>query len=708
MNIWSIDNFVFKPVNVDAIDVLKLKLTIDSSKIDGDLTYFPVLVTLSSGVGINSFDTTKVFDEVGSYSNRKKITVTDSAENQLYTEIERWDHGNENAELWVKVPAIVSGTDTIFYLYYENTQGENTTYIGDIGDTPAKNVWDSNFKGVWHLNDVEDILDSTVFGNDGGWSVGTTNIALWKTCAQSTTMYGMGANLAVNNNTGDWNHTNALGSSEWWKIDLGAEYVIVKINMFKRMTNRPYYFYIQTADDYGFTTNVVNIITENNNTGLDLTWDTDDFGLNVNTRYLRVQCHTNTQYINIKEFRVYSMSAGDLVDGKVGKAIDFDGTDDAIDCGSNASLDNISTITIESIFKPEGWGEGSSGRMASKSAAWNEYGWNLFINDTDDKFGFIQGWSTTNGVWYAPTNSIILDEWHYSAVQYDRSYSMSDKPIMYLNGTFQTVTTSQAPVGIIESDAAQKMLIGARIAATNYDREFDGILDEIRVSDIHRALEWLKATHYSSWDDLITYDDIFIPAINEVRIYDKLTETLSGTIYHDDVINSVWANNDYLYIGTTNSGVIWSPMSSISGAVYDDLSVYKMYPDIHDNHVNYIHGAGNYLCVATISGVNIIDLTTNSGVYTNASIIASKCYQVEDRTSYYMYDDKLETVYSDDSTYLYESADGIIPTVSGINDIYIVNGTKNVIFLATTAGTVVIEENKGSEALSRFKYYYVM
>lgn len=201
-------------------------------------------------------------------------------------------------------------------------------------------------------------------------------------------------------------------------------------------------------------------------------------------------------------------------------------------------------------------------------------------------------------------------------------------------------------------------------------------------------------------------DFIFKTTVSGINVYDLTTELFLGTISYLNA-SSVWANNDYLYIGTTNSGVIRSPMSSISGSVYGDLSIYKTYPDVNSENVNYTHGEDNYLCIATISGAHIFNLTTNSGIYTNTSIVADKCHQMVDRTSYYIYDNKLRTVYSDDSTYLYEAGAGIIPTVSGINDLYVVDGVNNVIFLATTDGVVMIEENKGNETNSRFKYYYI-
>ena len=201
-------------------------------------------------------------------------------------------------------------------------------------------------------------------------------------------------------------------------------------------------------------------------------------------------------------------------------------------------------------------------------------------------------------------------------------------------------------------------------------------------------------------------DNFIFRATNSgVDVYNE-SEALLGVVTYIGV-SSVWANDSYLYISTTNSGVIRSLISSISGAVYNDLNIYKSYPDICNNDVNYIHGNGNYLCVATVSGVDIINMITSSGVYTNSSIIADKCYQLSDRTSYYIYDDKLMTVYNDDSTYLYAGGDGIIPTISGINDLYIVDSINNLILLATTNGAVVIEEDKGNEVGARFKYYYI-
>lgn len=71
---------------------------------------------------------------------------------QCKVEIERWSHAHESAQLWVKVPEIAAGVDTTLYLYYDDTATANTTYIGVIGDGPAKDVWSNGYRAVYHLS----------------------------------------------------------------------------------------------------------------------------------------------------------------------------------------------------------------------------------------------------------------------------------------------------------------------------------------------------------------------------------------------------------------------------------------------------------------------------------------------------------------------------------------------------------------------------
>lgn len=149
----------------------RVKLTVDNTDIDDTLANFPILVYLSASSGRNDDDVSFVFDELTSNDNRKRIAVTtDDGETECYVEIEKWDDANEKAWLWVKVPSIASDADTDLYLYYDKDHADNTDYVGDPSDAVVHNVWDANFKAVWHMRDDPDnehIRDSTVNANDG-------------------------------------------------------------------------------------------------------------------------------------------------------------------------------------------------------------------------------------------------------------------------------------------------------------------------------------------------------------------------------------------------------------------------------------------------------------------------------------------------------------------------------------------------------------
>jgi hypothetical protein len=132
----------------------RVKLTTDSGDIDENLTDFPVLIYLSSSSGRNNDNLSFVFDEIQSESDRKKIAVTTSdGVTQCYAEIERWNATSEEAWLWVRVPSVSDSSNTELYLYFDGEHGDNSDYVGDVGEAAAVSVWDDDYVGVWHLSE---------------------------------------------------------------------------------------------------------------------------------------------------------------------------------------------------------------------------------------------------------------------------------------------------------------------------------------------------------------------------------------------------------------------------------------------------------------------------------------------------------------------------------------------------------------------------
>jgi len=135
---------------VDGLDyTTRRKITIAASLIDADLTDFPLLVKLSAG----NFDFSKA------NSDGFDIRFT-SANGTTLLKYERVRHDSDGsvAEYWVKVPAVDSDVDTDIYMYYRTADTAD-------GADPA-NVWDSDYKAVYHLNgayngSANEVLDST-------------------------------------------------------------------------------------------------------------------------------------------------------------------------------------------------------------------------------------------------------------------------------------------------------------------------------------------------------------------------------------------------------------------------------------------------------------------------------------------------------------------------------------------------------------------
>ena len=141
----------------------RLKLTIDSSKIDSDLTDFPVAISLDSSCGLGSFDASDVFTELAD-ADRKKIAITGAdGVTEQYVEIELWDVTSGAAVLHTKCPSVLAAADTIIYLYFDADHAENTSYVGDTGDAVAQNVWDASFVGVWHM--AQDVSAGNALGS---------------------------------------------------------------------------------------------------------------------------------------------------------------------------------------------------------------------------------------------------------------------------------------------------------------------------------------------------------------------------------------------------------------------------------------------------------------------------------------------------------------------------------------------------------------
>ena len=149
--------FSFLDSSAEAAYGYRKQITINAGKVSGSQTNFPVLVSILANAGM------KTAANGGHVQNSNGYDIVFRAADgttSLAHEVERYVAMTGEMTAWVKVPAISSSGNTIIYVYY-----------GDSGVSSSQQnaaaVWDSSFKGVWHLNQGTGVtaVDSTSNAN---------------------------------------------------------------------------------------------------------------------------------------------------------------------------------------------------------------------------------------------------------------------------------------------------------------------------------------------------------------------------------------------------------------------------------------------------------------------------------------------------------------------------------------------------------------
>lgn len=154
------------------------------------------------------------------------------------------------------------------------------------------------------------------------------------------------------------------------------------------------------------------------------------------------------------------------VEGKAGKALEFDGVDDFVFVEDSDSLDVVDTLTLEAWIKPAAIPASAERKLVYKTDAY-------LIKVKNSKLSadvHVNGWI---GSLY-DTQATPLDEWYHLAVVYD-----GNAEILYINAVevdrkerAGSISTTSGHLGI---GAIQK-----QFNSNPYDF-FTGVIDEIKI-----------------------------------------------------------------------------------------------------------------------------------------------------------------------------------------------------------------------------------
>lgn len=131
--------------------LFRKQITIDHTKVEGNLSNFPVLVSHTSS---DFVDKAQVDGDDFLFAY-----INGSTQIQLCHEIEYYNNSFGELVTWVNIPFVRKDKDTVFYLYYGNP---------DCNDQQnAEGVWNRNYSAVYHMDQIlNGVIDSTINNRD--------------------------------------------------------------------------------------------------------------------------------------------------------------------------------------------------------------------------------------------------------------------------------------------------------------------------------------------------------------------------------------------------------------------------------------------------------------------------------------------------------------------------------------------------------------
>jgi len=183
-----------------------------------------------------------------------------------------------------------------------------------------------------------------------------------------------------------------------------------------------------------------------------------------------------------------SMTTTDQVAGKIDGSLDFDGSNDIINCGTDPGLNISDVITLEAWVNPTITGQHG---IISSSSSYGD-GYHLYLRNAANAmaaFWFHDASDANTRVYI--TGNVQNDVWTYLAGVYDGTamhiyindqHNSTISPTLYAN----TVNFTGVSLGNIPW-----------IASPRY---YNGILDEVRISHTARNSDWITASFHNQGD----------------------------------------------------------------------------------------------------------------------------------------------------------------------------------------------------------------
>jgi hypothetical protein len=594
----------------------KLKLTIDNTKIDSTLTDFPILVSLSSSCGIGGYDARCVFDELYAHpyevcddftwvnssipnpnlwrtGNSPYIDIYNNklrfADNNSYSraDSEFSLSGDFNIQVdfeiingpstnsWIADVMVYLNNNGDFFAVRRSYTGGNhcyfiSEYIGGSGAVVGALYNSTDTSGKLCIVRVGNIFSGYFWHNSGYWyklSSKTYDMAdndiryirLRHSCWDGNPAFSFYFdNFKVNNGiayfpnrlaaavTVSGVETECYTEIEYWNQEDKEAILWTKVPTIVSGSDTELSLYYDKSHLNNW--NYINFVGTAVGKAV---WD-DNF---VGVWHMNQDPTGSASCIKDSTSNANhgtpggSMTSGDLVDGKVGKALDFDGNDSITVAADSTLKFGTGDFTIESVFKTA---SATAQVLVGYGDRADNPGWTAqFTNQGYAQFLIDDG---TTQSYMGDTINHADGAFHLQSAVLNRS----GNGILYIDSVIADtadISGSNLTLDTIDHDDIEIGRVWYNLSFTNY---MVGIIDEVRISNIARSASWIKATYYSNWDNLITYDrakNYFsgtvkvenVLSARKVNLYDQITGELLG---FTTSTSGIWAVDVYGDINT--------------------------------------------------------------------------------------------------------------------------------------------------------------
>jgi hypothetical protein len=387
---------------------------------------------------------------------------------------------------WYHVTGVYDGVSQKIYINGELV-GENTV-TGTIG-TNSLDVYiaaspgyaDRHFDGkidevrIWNIarteTEIRENMNNALTGNEADL------VAYYKFDYSNGTQV---KDISLNCNTGTLNNmddTDWVGSGAMIYSPTALDGSSITGTNFTANWEENYTatkYYLDVATDNSFTNYVAGYENLEINGGSIVSQVV--IGLSEETDYYyRVRAYNGNTEQTSSNSNIISLITGPPMEPP-GNALDFDGTNDFVDCGNDASLQITgSNITIEAWIKPTVFGDNLwENSIVDFQNIQTGYalrcGGNGILN-------FNLGTGTSWNEISSPENSLILGKWHHVVGTYN---GVTQK--LYINGN---LVNSSAAAFTIAVNTTSNFYIGESCAYPG--RRFAGQIDEVRVWNTNRS-----------------------------------------------------------------------------------------------------------------------------------------------------------------------------------------------------------------------------